>query len=85
MGQAKRRGTFEQRQAQAKVMKFSKEQVARIVELERRIGMTPEELEAESRDRGRALRFLAAGAALASLPEIPPTPKNRFGGRRHAR
>ena len=85
MGQAKRRGTFEQRRSQSELVKLSKEEVAKNAELWRRATMTPQELEAEIDDRRRTLRLLAASAALASLPEIPPAPKNRLEGRRRAR
>ena len=83
MGQAKNRGTFEQRQALA-LVRMEAEDLARKVqadierkaELERRAAMTDEEREAE-REKARIERDLNMKLALMMAPFFREPPRRR--------
>ena len=66
MGQARRRGTYEERRAQAVERRRLEQLEATRAEAERLSAMTPEEREAEARGRSRAARVIAMAAGLAA-------------------
>jgi translation initiation factor IF-2 len=59
MGEAKRRGTFEERRAQAIEREQLKREAAERAEAERRAAMTPEEREAEDKAKAEAGKKLS--------------------------
>ncbi len=67
MGEARRRGTFEERRAQA----VERERLARVEKAERerdrRAAMTPEEIAEEKRRRHRGQSLVAMAAGCAAL------------------
>jgi hypothetical protein len=65
MGQAKRRGTFEERKAAAILRKQEEDLRKARLEKARRAAMTPEEREEEAKRKAKAVQLLASMAAIA--------------------
>lgn len=64
MGQAKRRGSYEERKAEAVAREAARREEARLREAARRAAMTPEELERERRGRAKVSSILALTAMM---------------------
>lgn len=71
MGEAKRRGTLEQRIAQAQARKKAEEQVRKAKHAAEHRPPTPEEIEKEA----RSCRMLESMLPLIGVPFIPKTSK----------
>lgn len=71
MGEAQRRGTFEQRKAQSIARKEEQQAAAEQAERDRLAAMSPEERSAEAKSRHRARMVLATAAGIAA-GALPP-------------